>query len=129
MARVIVIDDEELIRITLQQALEYDHHTVVVAVDGDDGLRKIAEFPAVLVITDIMMPNKEGIETIMELRKMRPDVKIVAISGGIRGSSLSFLEMAKKLGADTILKKPFEMKILLATVNECMRKPASPRCA
>jgi len=122
MARVLIIDDEEFIRLTLREALEADGHAVITAANGDDGLRKFAVEACDVVITDILMPEKEGIETIIELRKARPDVRIVVISGGARVNSLDFLEVAKKFGAAAALRKPFAMTELCRVVNECLAK-------
>ena len=120
MARILIIDDEESVRVTLSLALESDGHTVVVAVNGEEGMREFRETPADVVITDILMPNKEGIETIMDLRKVRPNLKIIAISGGGRMKNISFLDVAKKMGADVTLKKPFRMDVICHAVNKCL---------
>ncbi len=117
MARVLVVDDEELIRLTLTQALEQDGHSVTEASDGDECLAKMREDPADVVVTDILMPNKEGLETIAELRRLYSSVKIIAISGGGRIHNTSFLEIAKVVGADAALKKPFENRTLCDVVR------------
>ena len=123
MARILVIDDEELIRMTVVQTLEGAGHTVVEAVDGDDGVKKFREAPADLVITDILMPNKEGIETITELRGIQPDLLIIAMSGGGRQKNTSFLDIAEKMGAAAVLKKPFRIDELQQTVDNLLRNP------
>lgn len=116
--RVLVIDDEELVRDTLRRALESAGIEVVVAADGREGLKAYLANPTDVVVTDILMPEKEGIETIIELKREHPDVKIVAISGGDRAGNTDFLEMAGLLGADRIMQKPFRPKELLATIEE-----------
>ena len=120
MARILIIDDEELVRMTLSQTLEPDGHAVFTASDGEKGIAEFREIQADVVITDILMPNKEGIETIMELRRIDPDVKIIAISGGGRMQNSSFLDMAQQLGANAVLKKPFETQVLRDTVFACL---------
>lgn len=116
--RVLVIDDEDLVRDTLRRALETAGIEVVVATDGREGLRAYLANPTDVVVTDILMPEKEGIETIIELKRQHPDVKIVAISGGDRTGNTDFLKMAGLLGADRILQKPFRPKELLATIED-----------
>lgn len=120
MAKILVIDDSEDIRILLHEALQAAGHSVVEAADGEEGLRSYREHYPDLVITDIVMPNKEGLETIMELRRESPGVKIVAMSGGTRGMVISFLPAAKKLGADYTLPKPFSLAELQAVVDDAL---------
>jgi DNA-binding NtrC family response regulator len=120
MARVLLIDDEEYVRMTLTQALEDDGHDVLVAINGQDGLNRYkAEMPD-LVVTDVLMPEKEGIETILELRKIDPNAKIIVISGGGRINNLDFLEVARKFGATAALKKPFPIDEFSRVVAECL---------
>ena len=120
MARILIIDDEELVRLTLVQALESSGHVVTEAANGRDGVRQFGAEPYDLVITDILMPDQEGIQTIMELRKLKPDLKIVAISGGGRINTTDFLMVAKRLGADATLKKPFQLAELFRVVDTCL---------
>ena len=118
MSRILVIDDDAPIRIVLQQTLERAGYEVINAPDGDVGMKLQSEEPADLVITDILMPEKEGIETIMELHRDFPGVKIIAISGGGRIESDTYLSLAKKMGVQRTLNKPFERKELLEAVRE-----------
>ncbi len=120
MARILVIDDEASIRTMLQQILERSGHEVAVAIQGEEGLTLCREHPVDLVITDIFMPEKEGIETILELRQQSPQTKIIAISGGGRAGKLDFLETAKNLGAHQTLAKPFERQEILDAVNAAL---------
>ena len=123
MARILVIDDEELVRFTVKQALEKAGHEVVEAADGNDGIEIYRQSPVDLIITDIIMPQKEGVETIVELRREDPDVKIIAIFGGGRTGNTDYLEMAKKFGARRVLRKPFGRQELLAAVQETLEHP------
>ena len=116
MARILIIDDEIRIRSMLRQMLERTGHEVVDAPDGDAGIKLYRNGPADLVITDLIMPEKEGLETIMELRCDFPDVKIIAISG--RVGPTGYLEVTKKLGAQRIFAKPFAVKEILQAVHE-----------
>jgi CheY-like chemotaxis protein len=117
MALILVIDDEEFVRDMLQQMLEAEGHSVVEAPNGAAGLRLLREHKPALVITDILMPEKEGIETIRELRKVAPHVKIIAISGGGRMSRIDLLAVAQSFGAAGTLAKPFERRELIDTVR------------
>jgi CheY-like chemotaxis protein len=87
------------------------------AVDGKEAIENCRSHPADLLITDILMPGQEGIETIVQFRRNYPEVKIIAMSGGGRNNGQSYLELAKKLGALRTLAKPFSIKDFLATVQ------------
>ena len=121
LARILIIDDEEVARFTLREILESRGHEVDDASDGLEGIakQKAGEFD--LVITDIIMPEKEGVETTIELRHEYPNLKIIAISGGGRTRNLDFLKMAEQFGADKVMAKPFSPDELLAAVNECLK--------
>lgn len=112
-----VIDDDPLVRETIRNILQIKDIEVLEAEDGAQGLEIFAEQPVPLVITDLLMPGKEGIETISELRKIEPDLKIIAISGGGATNNMTFLELARKMGATKTLSKPFKPKELLDTVT------------
>jgi DNA-binding response OmpR family regulator len=120
MATILVIDDEAMVRATMANMLGSAGHAVVQAENGRAGLAAASRTGFDLALVDILMPEKEGIETIMELRRDHPGVKILAMSGGGRVNSVDFLELAKKLGADATLKKPVPMKTLLATVAQLL---------
>ena len=119
-ARVLVIDDDELVRDTLRAVLESGGYEVLLAADGDEGLRVFEAEDAAIIITDIVMPNREGIETIGELRRIAPNAKIVAISGGGQRGSSDHLRAAELLGADRTLRKPFSPEALLAITDELL---------
>ncbi len=118
--RIIIIDDDEQIRSMLKQALESCGYDVSEASDGNVALWLNKEKAADLIITDIIMPEKEGIETIMELKQDYPGVKIIAISGGGQGGPKDYLRLAKLIGADRTLAKPFEMEELLKAVRDLL---------
>ena len=120
MARVLVIEDDQAIRQVLREAMERLEHEVSDAGDGEEGLLRFREAPADLVITDILMPRKEGIQTIMELRRDYPEIKIIAISGGGAVGPEAFLTMARELGADRTLAKPFRLRQLETLVQELL---------
>ena len=115
---ILVIDDEETIRLLLRTILEREGYRVLEAPDGNEGLKQFTKTPTDLVITDLIMPGKEGIETIRELRRKFPDVKIIAVSGGGRIGPDAYLKMAKGVGALRTLSKPFDKTVLLEVVKE-----------
>ncbi|RJR24469.1 MAG: response regulator [Desulfobacteraceae bacterium] len=118
--RIIIIDDEPQIRAMLKQFLEIEGYEVLDAADGKEGLRLNEKKPADLVITDLIMPEKEGIETIKELKTSFPAIKIIAMSGGGRVGPETYLGLAKKLGAEKTLAKPFELRALGDAVRELL---------
>lgn len=120
MAQILIIDDDASVRLTLRSALESVGHVVTEAADGNDGIERFIAEPSDMVITDILMPNKEGLETIMNLRKINRNLRIIAISGGGRIKAVDFLEAASDLGADAVLKKPFHMADLLGIGTSCL---------
>jgi DNA-binding response OmpR family regulator len=126
MARVLVIDDDLNLRKTLGLILATDGHEVELAENGLVGTRLQRANPFDLVLTDLHMPEKEGIETIMELRKDFPDIKIIAISGaGKTGPDDETLGFAKKLGADEVLQKPIENQVFKACVRDLLKESHS----
>jgi len=114
---ILVIDDEEPVRVVLRQMLEKEGYEVEEAQDGAVGMNLLHDHLYDLIITDLFMPEKEGIETMMEVRKCFPQVKIIAMSGGGRAGALDFLPMAESFGALRTLAKPFERKELLEAVR------------
>ena len=115
---ILVIDDDETIREILRAILEREGYRVLEAPDGGEGLKQFTETPTDLVITDLIMPGKEGIETIRDLRRKFPGVKIIAVSGGGRIGPDAYLKMAKGVGALRTLSKPFDRTVLLKAVEE-----------
>lgn len=120
MPRILVIDDEEGTREVLKSMLELDGHEVDVAANGARGIEQFEKEPADLVIVDIFMPEKGGIETIMELKKAKPGLKIVAISGDTRLGPQRLLNWAKKAGADLTLTKPLEIVDINSAIKELL---------
>ena len=121
MKNILVIDDDTAVRDCIRDMLEQSGYTVLEAENGVVGLGIFRHNKVDLVIVDLFMPEKEGIETIIELRKDFPDLKILAISGGIPGYGPDhFLNVAQKLGADISLDKPFNMQQLLSMVEKLL---------
>ena len=117
---IVVIDDDDLVCETIVSFLEIAGHNVSSANDGDKGIEIIKDTQPNLVITDIVMPTKEGMETIIDIKKFNPDTKIIAISGQGWSSGVSYLEMAERLGANATISKPFTRQDLMDTVAEVM---------
>ncbi len=116
---VLLIDDEKPFRAVIRQVLLKAGYEVVEAANGVEGINRFYEKPADMIITDIIMPEKEGIETMIELKKAYPAVKLIAMSGGgWYGTDIDF-DMAKKLGARTI-DKPFALQELLDLISELL---------
>ena|SRR6266478_8882457 len=122
MARILVIDDDPDMRAMLEQTLKLAGHDVALASDGKEGVEQYHAKPADLVVTDLYMPNQEGLETIMELRKRSPEVAIIAMSG--RATAGPMLSVAQKMGAVEVLQKPFVADELLMAVKRALEAHA-----
>ena len=120
MARILIIDDDESIRSVFQRFLSGNGYEVDVAADGRKGLRSLEQNPVDLVITDIMMPETDGLEVIMAICGKSAEVPVIAMSGGMHAMPMDFLPMAKKFGACKVLYKPIELEELLAAVEETL---------
>ena len=127
MPRILVIDDEPLIRSTVVTLLTREDFSVEEASDGAVGIAMFHKNPPDVVITDIFMPNRDGIEIIKELKRSCPRTKIIAMTGGGQMRMMEIASAAKLLGADHILLKPFERESLLAAVSAALGTPPSPR--
>lgn len=120
MARILIIDDEDLVLYTLRSILEQRGHDVATAGDGRTGLDLFAAGLFDLVITDIVMPVMPGLETIVQLRRRAPDVRIIAISGQRPAGNLDLLDAARAFGAARALGKPVSRTALVAAVDACL---------
>jgi len=122
MSRILIVDDEDAIRMALGRAMEMNGHEAILAADGNEGELCFRENRPDLVILDICMPGKNGLEMLNSLKADFPDMKSIAISGGAgevaRGDRLNFLlGVAEGTGADLVMRKPFELEELLSAVN------------
>lgn len=121
MKRILVIDDDEQIRKLLRQMLEPDGYEVAEAANGNEGIDEYRKTPADLIITDIVMPEKEGFEMIADLKEEFPDIKIIAISGGGEGRDTEeCISGSKKLRVSYTLAKPFDRKEFLWAVSNLL---------
>lgn len=119
MARILIVDDEFAVRYAVRSVLEDAGHEVLEASDGTEALGVLTARPVDVAVVDIVMPNKEGVETTAEILRAHPSVKVIAISGGGRNRNFDFLEMAKSLGAHGVLRKPFTDEQLLKLIAGC----------
>lgn len=125
MVKVLVADDEDMVRMVIKQTLAKAGIDVIEAGDGREALEMQAKEPADVLITDIIMPEQEGIETIVQMRKDYPDLPIIAMSGGGRIGATDYLQAASEFGARHVLEKPFDRKELLLAVQDCLDAPAA----
>jgi len=125
MPLILIIDDEPQIRSMLKLMLERDGYEVAEAPDGIEGIRVYRQKPADLVITDLIMPNKDGIGMIIDLKKEFPNVKIIAMSGGGLNKPEGYLKGAKKLGAACTLTKPIDRDEMLRAIKDVLQSPSS----
>lgn len=128
MARILLIEDDDALRGVIAQSLANAGHEVLQANDGRQGIDMFHAGKFDLVLTDLVMPGKEGVETIIELRREQPGLKIIAMSGGMPRSEL-YLELAGRLGAQKSLSKPFTTTELLGAIDEVLALPPPPRRA
>ena len=119
MARILVIDDSAVVRELLEQMLRLTGHDVAVAGNGKEGLDQLRRQQVELVITDLFMPEKEGLETIQELRRDFPNIPIIAMSG--EPGMPSLLGIAKRFGAMKTIEKPFDRNEMMAAVEEVLK--------
>jgi DNA-binding NtrC family response regulator len=122
MASILIIDDDESIRSFLKERLVYEGFNVLTASDGKEGMNLFNNNQVDLVITDIIMPDKNGFEIIIEMKKIRPDIKIIAISGIGLGMIKACLKAAKFSGAEYAFAKPFEMSSLLTVLYKLLKE-------
>ena len=115
--RVLLIDDDPMIRSWLREVFDTTEFELLEAANGKEGIKQLAKGSVDLVITDIIMPEKEGIELIIEVRQEHGDIPIIAVSGGSHRGVDDYLQMAKKLGANMTLTKPFSADEILFSVK------------
>jgi CheY-like chemotaxis protein len=118
MTRILVVDDDPQIRAMLGQILERAGYAVVLAADGEAACQLFRASPTDIIIMDMVMPEKGGVETIMELRTEFPGVKIIAMSGGGRTGPYSYLKMAERFGAEKVFSKPLRREKILEAVRD-----------
>jgi DNA-binding NtrC family response regulator len=120
---ILIVDDEPGIRELLCMMMVAAGHTAVTAEDGVQAPKVMAAQPIDIVITDLLMPERDGLEFITEIRKLYPKVKIIAMSGGGHIARDSYLRIAKNFGAHMLLEKPFSQAGVLSAVDAVMKMP------
>lgn len=115
--KILIIDDEVDILFMLRKMMERAGFIVTLASNGREGMERFYEDPPDMVITDIIMPEKEGLEIIREMKKKQPALKVIAISGGGRISADSYLETASYFGANRIFQKPFTQSEIISAAK------------
>ena len=120
MTRILLVDDDQQFRSMLSESLRRAGYDVTEARDGSEGITLYRDQPSDLIITDLIMPEKEGLETIQEYRRNYPGVKIIAISGGSRNGPVDYLKIAKAFGAQHALAKPFLRQELLDVITQVL---------
>ena len=118
MARILVMDDEDSVRTSLVSILQRNGHDVIGSTNGRDGMKLFRKAPTDLVITELIMPLKNGFDVILELKENYPDVRIIAISG--KTGMVDLLPGTKQLGAWAVLPKPFKKEQILSTVESAL---------
>ncbi len=121
MKKILVVDDDDLIRDLIYEILEPQGYQIFLAENGNRALEILDKEEIDLIITDIIMPDKEGIETILDIKKRLPHAKIIAMSGGGQLEANSYLSMAKRLGVNATLSKPFNPTKLLSMIQEILK--------
>lgn len=124
MKKILVIEDNAIVRNTMTRILQSAGYAVVVANDGLRGIDAFRKEQPDLVISDIIMPEQEGIATIRQILNEKPGTKIIAISGGGRVGNTDFLQIARKMGAADALPKPFDPEDLLSRITNCFKAAA-----
>jgi DNA-binding NtrC family response regulator len=124
--KILIIDDEPMIRHMVARILDRAGYPTISAANGSQGLACFRRERPMLVITDLIMPEREGIETIRHILRDGPRTPIIAMSGGTLTGTADFLAMARELGACDILRKPFEPLDLLETVERCLGMAGVP---
>jgi CheY-like chemotaxis protein len=120
MPSILIIDDDDSLRDGLLRTLRKEGYTIMEASGGGRGLKQLERSPVDLVLLDMFMPDKDGLETIRELRRTHPGIRIIAMSGGGFKGTVDVLHVAELLGARRTLAKPFTREELLDAVHETL---------
>ena len=120
MKRILIADDEAPLRMVMRELLEHVDYEVLEAADGNEAIRVVEKDAPDLLITDILMPGKAGIETIKELRRDHPELRIIAMSGGGQIGSKDVLKLADSLDISGTLEKPFRADDLVNLVSQAL---------
>ncbi len=120
MARILLIEGEPHVRKLMKEILEEEGHEIIECDNGTDGIREYKRAAIDLVVLDVLLPDKDGLDTLRELKQHHDDVKVMAISGGFVQGAIDMLPLAKRLGARHTLDKPFDLKMFLSAVKQLL---------
>ena len=120
MPIILIIEDDRDLRDMLRSALQRKDYTVLEADNGKEALINFKPGVTDLVVTDLLMPEEDGLKVIMQMREMKPGIKVIAISGGGKAGPGSYLRMAKALGADSVFPKPFSVNDLVTRIDDLL---------
>jgi len=124
MEHILIIDDDPAVRNVFTQLLESKNYSVETASEGKEGLNRMESRLPDLIITDIMMPEMDGLELVQTIRQISPDLPIIAISGGMQTAAMNFLPLAEKFGACKVFEKPVGLAKLLGAVEDLLAEAA-----
>jgi CheY-like chemotaxis protein len=122
MAFILIVDDDVHVQLALRQIVESAGHRVIEAANGEEAVALFDEFHPDLVVTDVFMPQVDGIETIRTIRQRSPEARIIAVSGGFLSGVWNHLDSAVNLGADMALHKPFKARDLLLAIAQLLNR-------
>lgn len=122
MAGILLVEDDHDLRTMLKSSLQKSGNLIIEASNGKEALQKFKSLLVDLVITDLVMPEQDGIGLIMELKKLKPEIKIIAISGGGKAGPANYLSIAETLGADAVFAKPFSLNSFQEKVEEILNE-------
>jgi DNA-binding response OmpR family regulator len=117
MPGILIVEDDKELREMLKMSLMRHKYTILEAADGKEAITHFKPSITDLVVTDLIMPDEDGLKVIMRLREIKPSIKVIAISGGGKAGPGSYLNLAKALGADAIFSKPFSINDLIAKID------------
>lgn len=120
MPGILVVEDDNDLRVMLRDTLIRRKYTVLEAQNGKDAIMHFKPAVTDLLVTDLIMPEEDGLKVIMKLKEVKPSLKVIAISGGRKAGPGSYLNLAKLLGADAVLSKPFSLNDLLQKIDELL---------
>ena len=120
MAGILIVEDDGDLREMLKMSLLHRKYTVIEASNGKEAIAKFKPSIVDLVVTDIIMPDEDGLKVIMKLREVKPNIRIIAISGGGKAGPGNYLNLARALGADEIFPKPFSVQSLLSKIDSIL---------
>lgn len=124
MATILLVDDDDALRTLLRRVLVRDGHVIVEAANGKEALERVREQTFDLMVTDLFMPQQDGLETILALRRMNAHLPVIAMSGGGSAAQFDMLRTASLFGAACVLMKPFRAEEVMAAVRDVLQKAA-----